>query len=51
MSNSATKKAECPECGNHDAAKIEDNGARGEDLTMLCVECGAQWLPNEKKAR
>lgn len=33
----------CPNCSNDDAASLEDNGARWEDLTYLCVKCGHQW--------
>lgn len=35
----------CPECGG---TKCEDNGARGYDLTFLCVGCGHQWMPAEE---
>lgn len=33
----------CEECGSE---RVEDNGARGVELTFCCTECGHQWSPN-----
>lgn len=37
---------ECPDCGSD---HLEDNGSSPHDpnLTMLCIECGHQWEPND----
>lgn len=33
----------CEQCGSQ---HVEDNGARGVDLTFCCADCGNQWSPN-----
>lgn len=34
---------QCEECGSQ---HVDDNGARGVDLTFCCANCGHQWSPN-----
>lgn len=34
---------QCEEC---ESRLVEDNGARGVDLTFRCTACGHQWSPN-----
>ena len=41
---------ECPDCGETDLEKIQDNGlTRFEDLTFLCTSCTVQWDANDER--